>query len=193
MSEEEPSAGRAREGKTWWKPFLEPAVLTALVTVVVGGLFGGWITHIYQEGAKNRELQQVSYREYLSQEQETMKRAYSLIGSCISSSKRLIYQSARRYYDPQIVQSLNRTDLENLRKQIVNTRHNFNEIYVKWETEQAELALLMDYYHPDQSEVLNAWKKVTASTSAFMECAANWNDAHGNTPGASEEELKRCL
>lgn len=180
-----------RESKMWWSSFLEPAVLTALITVVIGGLVGGLITHLYQEGVKSRELQQVSYKEHLTQQQEILKRTYSLLGNCIATSNRLIDLTNPKSYNQDFIDKLNEKDLENVHQQIVNTKHSFNEAYLKWETEQAELGLLIDYYHPNQPIVMSSWKEVQKSIMVYMDCAADWSTVHGwDNPVSNSEEFK---
>lgn len=180
-----------REQKKWWNSFLEPAVLTALITVIFGSLAGGLITHFYQEGAKNRELQQVAYKDYLSQQQEVLKRTYSLLGICFSSTKRLIDQSNPIYYDENYLDNLSDEDFEKLRQQDETSRRNFNEAYFKWVLEQTEVGLLIDYYHPNQPEVVSSWEKIQESTTAYMHCARDWTIKHGeDNPVRDNEEFK---
>jgi hypothetical protein len=156
--------------KPWWKPFVEPSVLTALVTVLIGGLIGGFITHFYQEAEKEKDLQQISYREFVGQQQETVKRVYALIGNCISATNRIIGQSREEFSG----QNLSDIDRENLAKQIINNKHNFNEIYAKWKAEQVQLGLLMDYYYPAKQDIQSTWRELQNSTTAYMDCAAEW-------------------
>src|SRR6266480_3308905 len=75
----EPSASSK---SPWWKSLLQPSVLTALITVLIGGIMGNIIAATIQAGAKEREFQQtwmkargdqalLAYKEYTDQEQET--------------------------------------------------------------------------------------------------------------------------
>src|SRR5689334_15021803 len=92
-------------GKTsWWRYCAEPVVLTSIITVVLGGLVGGIITAMYQDKLKQREEQQTTmraradqamlwYKDYLTQEQEVIRRYYGEIGGCVSISARLISQT----------------------------------------------------------------------------------------------------
>jgi hypothetical protein len=170
--------------KAWWRPFLESSVLAASVTVVIGGLAGGLITHFYQEAEKDKEIQQLSYKEYVSQEQDAVKHAYSLIGECVGASKRLINTTGASFRGQSMINSLSEDELKHVTKQIVDTKHNFNETHAKWQVEQVSVGLLMDYYHPDQAAIIGAWREAEGATTAFMECAANWDFIHGQ--GSSE-------
>jgi hypothetical protein len=168
--------------KHWWQYFLEPSVLTALVTVLIGGLFGGLITAMYQAAQKDREFQQswlktrgdqalTSYKEYLDREQELIRRAYALVGACVSASDRLAYQTG----PPFRAEFINQPEVENQKNAI---KKNFNQMNAKWLSEKEELGLLMNYYHPDHPGVIIAWRKVRDSVTRYTEWAANWNNDH---------------
>ena len=73
----------------WWKSFLQPSVLAALITVLIGGIMGNIIAGTIQAGAKEREFQQswmkargdqalLAYKEYTDQEQATEQKTARL-------------------------------------------------------------------------------------------------------------------
>ena len=171
---------RENNSKHWWQPFVEPSVLVALITVIIGGLFGSAITYMYQNAQKEREFQQswlkargdqalTSYKEYLDREQELVKRTYSLIGACISASDRLVSQTGppfrAKFTDPQRVIEQKQT-----------IKRNFNEVKARWLTEKEEIGLLMVYYHPEHPNVHTAWRKVQDYIIEYLEWAENWNN-----------------
>src|SRR4051812_9953741 len=94
-------SARDPEAKPRWQRFLESGGGAAIVTTLIGGIFGAIISGIIQYGAKEREFEQswlkargdqalVAYREYLDKEQEVVNETHALIGSCVSASDDLI-------------------------------------------------------------------------------------------------------
>jgi hypothetical protein len=178
--------------KHWWQYFLEPSVLTALVTILIGGIIGGYITSEYQRKQREKEAEQAwlklrgdqalhSFKDYLVKEQELVKRAYSLIGNCISASDRLISQTGKAYSGT----FLNQTAIDN---QKVEIKRNFNSVTVTWQGEREEIALLMSYYHPKQQSVVSAWRKVQDSVNNFLIWAQTWNNNHQQPKPAPDEQ-----
>lgn len=169
-------------GKHWWDRFLEPGVLTALVTVLIGGIMGNIIAGKIQTGAKEREFQQawmkargdqalLAYKEHLDQERETVKRAYELVGGCISASEDLI-DLTRPEFAPR-----SHVGIEQERDAI---RKNYNDHDVEWRRDHLKIQLLVSYYHSQlgQREAINDWEKVQASVTAYMDCARDWYIRH---------------
>jgi hypothetical protein len=163
----------------WWNAFLQPGVLAALVTVVVGGIMGNFIAATIQAGAKEREFQQswmkargdqalLAYKEYTDQEQETVKRAYELIGGCIAAADDLIGLT-----DPSFSPG-SHEGIETQRKAI---RKTYNDYGAQWSKDGLKLKLLMSYYHP-QHEITDAWKDVEVSVTEYMDCSSDWYVSH---------------
>jgi|SRR5882724_1093062 len=197
--------------KAWWSAFLEPAVLAALITVLIGGIAATLITGIIQWRAGAREFQQsqlardrefeqawlksrgdqalVSYKEYLDQEQALIRRAYSLIGTCTSSSDRLVGLTGG-IWRQQFV-GANRLAVDNQAREI---RESYNQSFIKWKNEGEELGLLMGYYHPSQPNVGVSWRKVRGAVTDYLECAEKWYKAHPPTqkPPTDEELATAC-
>lgn len=181
---------------------LEPSVLAALLTVVIGGLFGAWITHIFQEKAKTRESQQIqlnrerefellwlksrgdqaliAYQQYLDSERGVVQRAYSLIGEVVSASDRVVGMARPAF---------RRTTSE---KQMSDIRTSYNETKAKWRSQNQELILLMSYYHPKQKSILETWKLVQDSVSAYMENARELDDKYRMRSDAPTEQENKA-
>lgn len=180
---------------SFWAGFREPAVLAALVTVLIGGVAATLITGIIQwrsgvrefeqnRAARDREFEQawlksrgdqalVSYKEYLDQEQTLIRRAYSLIGTCTSASDRLA--GLTRDIWRQEFSSHQRLAND---QQMIGIRQNFNQARIKWQAESGEIGLLMGYYHPSQPNVMLSWSKVEKSVTGYLDCAQSWYDEH---------------
>ncbi|HEY9286164.1 MAG TPA: hypothetical protein VIP46_22120 [Pyrinomonadaceae bacterium] len=159
--------------KPSWQVFLESTGGAALITVLVGGLIAGvvgqWITNEYQKGMKARETSVAAYKEFLGQGKETVTQAYSIIGSVISASDDLINVSAERvneietYTDPETSKLV----IEQ-RKEILS---KFTSAASTWREEREKLGLFISYYHDAQPDVIDSWRTMQDSVTAYISCA----------------------
>jgi hypothetical protein len=167
--------------------FLKTTGGTALITVLIGGLFGQIITCSVQNRLKEREFQQawlkargdqalVAYKEYLDKEQETVTRAYGLVGSCITASSDLI-EITGTGFDP----AKSEGNEPHLKKQVDDIWSKYNEMDTQWGVEREKLGLLIGYYHHGRPEVYEAWGQVKESVTAYKDCAAKRYDEYLET------------
>lgn len=192
--------------QTLGKAIKEPAVLAALITVLIGGIAATLITGIIQWRAGVREFDQsqlardrdfeqawlksrgdqalLSYKEYLDQEKDLIRRTYSSIGSCIAASDRLTGLTRgvwrKHFLDPAAVE-----------KQKQEIRDNYNQSNAKWHSEGEEIGLLMGYYHPGKPNVTNSWSNVQEAVTDYLDCAQHWYDKYPPTqPAPNDEAVK---
>lgn len=174
-------AGGAQGGgeRSRFLRFLKTGGGTALVTTIVGGIFGAIISGIIQNGAKEREFEQswlkargdqalVAYKEYLDKEQEVVNEANALIGGCTSAADDLIEITGPNF-DPNKIS--NKKSRQTVLDQRGAVRNTFNSVDEKWRSEQIKLGLLMNYYHGNSPEVAAGWQKVQKSVTAYLDCA----------------------
>lgn len=160
------SGWKLRAGKVG--KFFQTSAGVALITVILGGVFGQYITKTFTE-----------YKEFLDQDRELVKRMFSLVGSVAAASDNLIARTGKQF---------NVTKPDDKAKNLEQTdkiADDFAEINTKWRREQNELDWLIRYYHPKQQEVFNAWDAANKSVSAYMKCAYDWDVSH---PVANVEE-----
>lgn len=154
---------------------------------------GNFIAATIQAGAKEREFQQswmkargdqalLAYKEYNDQEQETVKRAYELIGGCIAAADDLIGLT-----DPSFAPG-SHEGIEAQRKAI---RKIYNEQEAQWRKDGLKLKLLMSYYHP-QPEITDAWKGVDVSVTDYLDCSGNWYGSQEDKSAAPEDIKNAC-
>lgn len=158
--------------KPGWQRFLETSGGTALITVLLGGMLGQLITWSFQQNQKEREFQQkwmeargaqalVSYKEYLDKEQELMRRAYDLIGNCVTASDNVIeLKDAPEATNPKGVAQ---------REALIE---GFNKASVEWDAESEKLELLISYYHKGQKDLMKDWRALREGVSDYRSCAA---------------------
>lgn len=176
---------RERESKPKWLRFLESSGGAALVTVALGGLVGQWITYSVQQRIKDKEFQQawlqargnqalVAYKEYLDQQQGIVRRAYELIGSCISTSEDLIVLTQPEFD----LSKYSGDEQKEVAAQRATLRGRFNETDARWRSERESLGLLMSFYHPGKTDVATAWRAAQDEATAYMDCARSWYVSH---------------
>jgi hypothetical protein len=159
----------------WWQVFLTSTGGTAIITVIIGGLIGTGITAIVQSYQKDREFQAAwmktrgdqaltSYGDYLSKEQETMTRAFKLIGETISAADDMIEISTPDWNPAEHPQ------VTALRKKLVE---DHNVVDKNWRGTSDELGLLVSYYHYGQANVTRSWYRTQDAVNAYKVCAGD--------------------
>jgi hypothetical protein len=176
-------------GKTtilgWLSDFLKTGSGTALITVVIGGLLGAWISGRIQTGQKDREFQQswlkgrgdqalIAYKDYLDKQQDTVRRVYERIGTSISASDDLIELTRPEF----AVTNYQSEQKEIMKKYRAEVRDKYNTSEREWRNERETLGLLMNYYNSKQNTVLAAWKDVSGRVTAYGFCATQWVQKH---------------
>lgn len=172
--------------KPRWQRFLESSGGTALITLVLGGLIGGYINNAYQQSQREREFQQawlkargdqalVAYQEYLKQEQEIVKRAYELMGNAQSAAEDLTLLTRQEFAPRSFVGA---------EKQRTEIRDKYNLLDAQWRGERGKLGLLMSYYHQGRAEVMSAWHGAEGALTHYMDCARQWYLTHTATAPA---------
>jgi hypothetical protein len=190
----------AKPGPTrWWQGFLNTAGGAALITIVIGGLFGGWISHMFQAGAKEREFQQswlkargdqamLAYKDFVEKRSNLVTELYGRIGSSVSASEDLVSLSKSDFSVKPELDVETKNALKEYRKLIAD---KFETAEAEWRKDRDRLGLLMDYYHPEQPAVLAAWTTVKDSMTTYMNCSKKWHDEHpidDNTAAACPSE-----
>ena len=188
--------------KPWWLRMLETPGGAALITVLIGGLLGGWISSIIQSGAKDREFQQawlkargdqamLAYKDFVEKRSNLITELYGRVGSSVSASEDLINLSRKDF----IVDSTLEPEVKEARRKYRDSiRDRFELVEADWRKDRDRFGLLIDFYHPDQKPLVEAWGTVTESLTGYMRCSKNWHDTHygdENTDQACTSERAR--
>jgi hypothetical protein len=168
--------------KPWWLRMLETPGGAALITVLIGGLLGGWISSLIQSGAKEREFQQawlkargdqamLAYKDFVEKRSNLINEVFGRVGSSVSASEDLINLSLRDFtvnpkFEPEV-----KTALHKYKNSVVD---RFELVESDWRKDRDRLGLLIDFYHPDQKPLVDAWGTVTESLTGYMRCAKKW-------------------
>lgn len=173
------------EQKPLWQRFLETTGGAAVITVLIGGIFGQIISSSIQSSLKEREFQQawlkergdqalVANKEYLEKEQETMLRAYELIGACISASEDLISLTGSDFRESNYTGA----KLEDVKKTRAKLLENYNSKDYEWRSSRERFKLLIGYYHSGHPTVVDAWNSSQEAITRYMTCAQKWFNEH---------------
>ena len=183
----------------YWRLFLDSKVLVALVTVLIGGLFGQCISASIQNSLKEREFQQAwlkargdqalqSHKEYLDKEQQMVLQAYDMIGKCLTAGRDLI-DLTDTDFAPKNITSERRKSIADQKTEMVD---NHNLVVEKWHSESHKIGFLMGYYHPSDPDVKTAWETTHKSVNQYLECARLWYQKYERNPvdttGACKKE-----
>ena len=187
MSRDNPWAAReARESKPAWQRLLESTGGTALITVLIGGVAGQWITATFQEKNKEREMSLAAYSDYVKQEQDIVKRAYELIGTCVAATDDLMVLPQPAFN----LDSREGGEKKKLEGQREDIRSRYNDCDLKWRRDRETLGLLMAYFHHGQMEVTAAWRSAEDNVSHYMDCARMF---YISTPSSDVELPAPCV
>lgn len=176
------SPGKESLPKPRWQIFLESAGGTALVTAIIGGIFGSYISSAIQLRDKEKELARVSYKERIVKQQETVEQAYELIGSFLSASNDLIALT-KPTFD---IRRYSGEEREKVRRQRDTIRLEYNKLLTRWQNKRLSVGLLMGYYYKGNSGVTNSWQNLQVSISGYGECAERW---YSSQVSPSESEI----
>lgn len=155
------------ESTPLWLRALESSVVTALITVILGGFVGQLIISSIQENSKQNDQVLADHRNYLERQQEIMKSTYDLVEECIFDSEALISLTGRPFQPDKIVPS----QQEAVEKQRERRIEKHDEVIQKWQTERNKTGFLIQYFNPEQTELLSRWDTLEKSTTEMMLCA----------------------
>lgn len=185
----------ADPAKPRWQRFLESTGGAALVTTLVGGLVGAYITGLVQRGTRERELRLAAFREYADGELRVVQRVWEQIGVMVSASQNLLVLTEPAFDAGHFAGEQRDAVLEQ-RKRL---RDEFNEADREWRRNRETLGFLLGYYHHGDSSLEPTWRKTQAAVDGFVSCARDRYLAHDQAASddpsceASRRKLDREL
>ena len=171
--------------KPRWQRFLETTGGAAIITVLIGGVFGQIISSSIQSTLKEREFQQAwlkargdqalqANKEYLEKEQEVVLHVYDLIGGCISASEDLISLTSSEFNENNY-QGAKLGEIKKIRTKVYE---NYNAKDYEWRSGRERFKLLIGYYHGGHPTVVDAWDNSQEAVTRYMNCAEKWYKDH---------------
>ena len=184
--------------KPRWQRFLESTGGAALITVIIGGMIGGYITYLFQSWQKDRDTQQailktrteqalLSYQEYLNKRQEVNKNAYEMLATTISTSDKLMDAFTKSEFDPQNRTGASRDEAEKIR---ANIKKAYEDAKDKWDNQSELTGFLLAQYHDSNPDVKSKWDVLKTSIDSYIHCAEGCFRG-GQSGCGCREEAKR--
>lgn len=176
-------------GKPRWQRFLESTGGAALITVLLGGAFGSWITSALEEHRADNQRRYLTHQEYLKARLETIQPTLELVGTTVTAAEDLITltrpdwePSPTRYPDPK--------ELEATLAKRRELREAYNDADAAWRKEKDSRGYLLAYYHAGAPAVFPSWSELETAVTAYVDCARRWYVEHARD--FTEEAATAC-
>ncbi len=172
--------------------FLESSGGAAMVTVLIGGLFGQLITNSIQSWNKEREFQHMwlqergkmaleGYKEYVAGAFQTVRESFDQVGAMAAAARDIIIIT-QPGFDTSDRSPFSGEELRKLVEQKSTIRQRFNEQDAEWRRGKQTLGLLVTFHHGGKPEVARTWSGVAASVDGYVACARRWYLDHLGEP-----------
>lgn len=182
--------------KPTWQRLLESTGGSALITVLIGGIFGTIITAMFQSASKDRDFEQawikmrgdqamIGYKDFLDKQRETAEKVFERVGKLVSASEDLISLS-RPDLTPR--NDLSPIELKGILEERKRIKEKYRDAGTVWVNERDVMGMLVGYYFPrkldagqsgaDSSEgsVRHAWQAVKDAVARYTSCAEEWSN-----------------
>jgi hypothetical protein len=172
-----------------WLQLFESAGFVTVITVLVGGIAGSYITTTMQNKAKEREQQAAvlqiqhdrelaSFNEHLDRERKIVDEMLSRLGGLVDSSRNLAELSREEWSEenkaPEERQRLARQKHEVVAK--------YNQATTDWDGNRLRLGLLLQLEHDNDAELFKAWRKTGEAAEAYSTCCDRWRMTRTKVP-----------
>lgn len=154
--------------------FLQSSSGATLITVLVGGIFGTIITSMVQNMVRIHEESRAQAREVVAARLAAVQGAFSMVGEMIGSAEELIVVTGPEY-DLTRYEGTERDDMV---AEIHRILDEYNRVDREWRVSKDSHALLLSYYHPQETEVAPRWAELSAAIGGFVACARIWKVSH---------------
>jgi hypothetical protein len=161
-----------REHSSTLKDILNSTVLTALITVLLGGVLSNYIIANYQEHAKEHARELADRKELLKQQEEAAIAAYQLLGDAqfhAADNLSLTKTNMQPKNEPDPVK----------KKLLIERREKIKsdvtDFMKRWTRQKYVTGMLLVGYFDDRS-VQSAWNDAQSATDAMLLAAQNQND-----------------
>jgi hypothetical protein len=184
--------------KPTWLQLFESVGFAALVTVVLGGFAGGFITFQLQQYAKLRDTQAAAaqlqhdqkltaFKEHLDRERMVVDEMFLRLGKFVDASRDLTTLSRKEFCD-ECDRSGTHKRLESEKQEIVK---RYNDETIEWNTNRLRLGMLLQLEHDNDVDLLREWQQTSDEAEAYSECADRWRTKYDNLE--FHEALKACV
>lgn len=185
----------ASEPKPRWLQLFESSGFVALITVLLGGIAGGYITFTLQDKAKERDQQAAArqlqhdrelaaFNDHLDRERKIVNEFLTVLGGVVDASRGLAHLSREEWADDH------RPPAEAQR--IAKARHDvvqrYNDATAAWDANRLRLGMLLQLEHNNDAELSQAYRTTCDKAEAYAFCADRWRQKHTNLTASEAEQ-----
>lgn len=146
----------AAPGRGIWRRFLEPSVIVALITVIGGGIVGGYLTTKLQLHSKERELAVATFRMRSESRLKAVTEAFDFVGDVTSATQDLAVAGVM-------------TDWPKTQVDEIVVKHN--SAYDQWRSRHGRIGLQLVYHYGGDSAVQESWQELSRAVDGHFRCA----------------------
>src|SRR5215210_5800487 len=161
------SPKRSSDEKPDWLQVLESAVVTTLITVVLGGMAGNILVASYQARQRANEQTLAEYRQYLLKEEEIVRHAHEVLGTGYLNAHRTL-DLTRYWFQERNFADEDKPKIHAQRMEIIDELNDFRAL---WEKEREHIGFLLSYYHYGRLEIAEAWKGAQTALDTLIGCS----------------------
>jgi hypothetical protein len=183
------------EPKPRWLQLFESSGFVALVTVLLGGIAGGYITFTLQDKAKERDQQTsarqlrhdrelAAFNDHLDRERKIVYEFLTVLGGVVDASRGLAHLSREEWADDHQPPAA--------AQRIAKARHDvvqrYNDATAAWDANRLRLGMLLQLEHNNDAALSQAYRNTCDKAEAYALCADRWRQKHTNLSASEAEQ-----
>lgn len=183
------------EPKPRWLQLFESSGFVALITVVLGGIVGGYITFTLQDRAKEREQQAAArqlqhdrdlaaFNDHLDRERKIVDEFLTALGRLVDTSNSLVHLSREEWAEDRKPAA----EAQRLAKGKHDIVQRYNEATEVWDANRLRLGMLLQLEHSNDPALAQAYRETCDKAEAYGLCADRWRQKHANLTVSEAEQ-----
>ncbi|XOV67865.1 MAG: hypothetical protein ACFHU9_01580 [Fluviicola sp.] len=162
-----------KSSKPAWLSFFESTSGAALITVLIGGVFGTMITTSIQSNQQDRQRKMELYTVTLNEHDKKVAETSELIGNIVMATTSYFLT-----YGPRFQKDYNLPDSADynvkIKRQVEKIRADYNTVQAEWEKKKIGQGSLLVYYSGNNDKVKCKWRQLTAKIKDYMNFAESF-------------------
>jgi hypothetical protein len=185
----------APEPKPRWLQLFESSGFVALITVLLGGIVGGYITFTLQDKAKERDQQVAArqlqhdrelaaFNDHLDRERKIVDEFLTVLGRVVDTSRGLAHLSREEWADDHKPAA----EAQRVAKGKHDIVQRYNEAMAVWDANRLRLGMLLQLEHDNDRGLSQAYRDTCDKAEAYALCADRWRQKHTNLTASEAEQ-----
>lgn len=181
--------------KPRWLQLFESSGFVALITVVLGGIAGGYITFTLQDKAKERDQQiaarqlqhdreLAAFNDHLDRERKIVDEFLSVLGRLVDTSNGLVHLSREEWAEDHKPTA----DAQRLARGKHDIVQRYNEATAVWDANRLRIGMLLQLEHNNDPALAQAYRETCDKAEAYGLCADRWRQKHANLTASEAEQ-----